>query len=1375
MAAGGANIAATATANTTQFQSAMQQAAQAIDRLKQSVLQGGTSFPQLSANLSQLASSVSPAVASLRELEGQFQQVARSAAQMGTGLSTTLFSRIAQQAQQAAGGMGGLTLATSGAVREFIVMGHEIGMGNWTRLAGSLPVLAERLGGLSSIFGMISGQAVVIGSGLIAAGAAIAYVAYQAHEASASVSDTTSHLQLLGQGLDYSRNTVNQWQTDFRQRFNESASAVRTLTEYTDKLGPSATQQIPQVMNLVEAFAGIRREGLGDAVKDFKEQFGSTVESFNKGAESIGAINPLIEEHVQELIKAKDEAGAFAIIIQQLQDRFGAEGDAVRKNTTDMQAYAMALSGMGEAVGAAGAIIPVPSGRTQASPLGMSQAQSETARAGMEAERAHTPEVAKRAELEKALSDLKQREAALTQQIAGQEGDVSVQVENQAKLQEELTRNLQAQSNILAQMPQIHGAGDEAAFHTQMAHFEELRKAAGDNQQEIAKIVQQQAQAEISYYSAGTTEAVKAQNEATDATRTAVEQQVQLYMDGMRRQMDAARHNQQEQVNLQKEMIQHLGAVQEPGGAMWKDTHVQEYQEQLTHLQQLEGSAADAGYQRFAAAEREKVTAAGTNFAQIQNIYAEWAARAREMYGSGSTEFQEVQREMVRAAQESSQKIIQSAMQAAEGSQRTDELYLNAFKARMEEMVKSHQMTEQQALGFDIQYTAQLNTELMAQLDAIKRNANATTEIKQEVYDKELELSARNTEQITQDQEKIVAAADKTGSEIAKSLGKAFDNAGSSMEKAITDMLTGQAQRTPIGTQIFRSLTGDAVHLAGSLASQGAAKLFAPMLGVSATNAEGKSQGFGDVLGSWITKLVGLGGDKSKENTLQKSQSDLSQAIAHSSGYTEKLTDAIKALTDKITQAHPRGGAGGSAPAPTGTGTGTGDISDPRGLIPYIRQTAQKYNIDPNVAVKVAASEGLANPVGDNGKSGGAFQLYTGGGLGNVFQQQTGLNPLDPANEKQTIDFALQQASQGGWGPFHGAARSGISQWQGIGTGAGGGQDLATQVGQLNTSLQSNSQAVQTNTQAAGASKTSTDNLDSAVKQQTQATQHASSTVSSGSGASTAAGGTGLLSGVTQVTGALSNIVPGLKEFQQGLSAITGAFNGVKQLTSGVETLSSGMKTLSSTTSLASTATQTASSATQLASTATQGVTDANQLSAAAMAIDTAAVQTNAAAQAAGGAGSAAGGVGGAVGLFGLFQAGGGIVPSAREGAVHHWRAPSTHIPTLRMPSAAGGMSVNDGMGGQIAVVHPQEMTLPADISQGMQNIIRGGGSGAGAGYTSPSREGGGGGSGGDHFHLHISALDQQTGAQWLMKNRDHVARAMSSAVRHNNPATRGR
>jgi hypothetical protein len=129
----------------------------------------------------------------------------------------------------------------------------------------------------------------------------------------------------------------------------------------------------------------------------------------------------------------------------------------------------------------------------------------------------------------------------------------------------------------------------------------------------------------------------------------------------------------------------------------------------------------------------------------------------------------------------------------------------------------------------------------------------------------------------------------------------------------------------------------------------------------------------------------------------------------------------------------------GTEPAkhPNAGKIGAGD--DPRNLEGYIRERATAYGHDPNTAVEVAKSEGLRDPVGDHGQSHGAFQLYKGGGLGNEFQKETGLDPADPKNEKATIDWAMKNLGRTGWGPYHGANRVGIGRWEGIGGGSTAG------------------------------------------------------------------------------------------------------------------------------------------------------------------------------------------------------------------------------------------------------------------------------------------------------------------------------------------------
>lgn len=129
--------------------------------------------------------------------------------------------------------------------------------------------------------------------------------------------------------------------------------------------------------------------------------------------------------------------------------------------------------------------------------------------------------------------------------------------------------------------------------------------------------------------------------------------------------------------------------------------------------------------------------------------------------------------------------------------------------------------------------------------------------------------------------------------------------------------------------------------------------------------------------------------------------------------------------------------AHGGAASSGGGAPGQPSAGDPRGMIPVIRAAAAKYGIDPEIAVKVARSEGLGNPVGDGGTSHGALQLHVGGGLGDEFRRDTGLDPADPKNEPATIDYAMRRLNETGWTPYHGAARVGVGARDGIGAAPG--------------------------------------------------------------------------------------------------------------------------------------------------------------------------------------------------------------------------------------------------------------------------------------------------------------------------------------------------
>lgn len=111
----------------------------------------------------------------------------------------------------------------------------------------------------------------------------------------------------------------------------------------------------------------------------------------------------------------------------------------------------------------------------------------------------------------------------------------------------------------------------------------------------------------------------------------------------------------------------------------------------------------------------------------------------------------------------------------------------------------------------------------------------------------------------------------------------------------------------------------------------------------------------------------------------------------------------------------------------------------------YIRQRAPLFGVDPDIAVRVAKSEGgLSNPTqqstyvknGRRERSYGPFQLYIDGGLGNR-ALAAGIDPRKESDWQKGVDFALNEAGKKGWGQWYGAAKVGVGNWDGVRGGKG--------------------------------------------------------------------------------------------------------------------------------------------------------------------------------------------------------------------------------------------------------------------------------------------------------------------------------------------------
>ena len=128
------------------------------------------------------------------------------------------------------------------------------------------------------------------------------------------------------------------------------------------------------------------------------------------------------------------------------------------------------------------------------------------------------------------------------------------------------------------------------------------------------------------------------------------------------------------------------------------------------------------------------------------------------------------------------------------------------------------------------------------------------------------------------------------------------------------------------------------------------------------------------------------------------------------------------------------GGEAGTVSVGEGYGAGYDKANaSKKEIVEYIKMAAARRGIDPNVAVRVAMSEGLNTYNGDVDSTGkptsfGPFQLHYAGhgggmgrrGVGNRFTEATGLDARDPSTWRSQVDFALDVAKKEGWSQWHG-------------------------------------------------------------------------------------------------------------------------------------------------------------------------------------------------------------------------------------------------------------------------------------------------------------------------------------------------------------------
>lgn len=184
---------------------------------------------------------------------------------------------------------------------------------------------------------------------------------------------------------------------------------------------------------------------------------------------------------------------------------------------------------------------------------------------------------------------------------------------------------------------------------------------------------------------------------------------------------------------------------------------------------------------------------------------------------------------------------------------------VRAFQNSMQQMVDLKEITTQQALGFDIEYTAQIYDQEAQRLEAVIASDSAMVADKMKAVAQLQALDTRYTAAIGADQRRIADQSRQQAEAVQRSYEQAFDRIGSSLQRTFNEMLTGQTTWARGSRQLVQQVESFFLQEVETMAAKWAASGLASLAGGAVSAAVSGAQATGaSGLGAGLMALVGL-------------------------------------------------------------------------------------------------------------------------------------------------------------------------------------------------------------------------------------------------------------------------------------------------------------------------------------------------------------------------------------------------------------------------------------------------------------------------------------------------------------------------------------
>lgn len=227
-------------------------------------------------------------------------------------------SKIPQGMKEAADATDKLSFATAGATREFIVLGHELVSGNFSRIPGSLMVLGERTGGLANI---LSGITPVTLGWVAAIGVTVAGI-YEWVKADLSLADTLrqvqNNMELTGQSALFNAKQQETLITTLRVLSNASNETAETIVKDFSKAGELSLQLRANLVSMVGDFAAATDKSAPKAAEQLIKLFEQPDKAAQNLRHSVLELSAAQEEQIRTAALSGDIEKAQSLLFDAL-------------------------------------------------------------------------------------------------------------------------------------------------------------------------------------------------------------------------------------------------------------------------------------------------------------------------------------------------------------------------------------------------------------------------------------------------------------------------------------------------------------------------------------------------------------------------------------------------------------------------------------------------------------------------------------------------------------------------------------------------------------------------------------------------------------------------------------------------------------------------------------------------------------------------------------------------------------------------------------------------------------------------------------------------------------------------------------------------